>query len=79
MVQCLQAYREYLLGVSTLIPHCVRGDRSGLSMVPPKMHGLWDSAGGFEEQRFFNHPYDWSLCDFLHMWNVYRPRGRGTG
>lgn len=26
-VQCLRAFREHLLGVSTLIPYCARGDR----------------------------------------------------
>lgn len=58
MAQCLQAYREHLLGVSTLIPHCVRGDRSGLSMAPSRNARTLGQLGGFEELRgFFLSPH----------------------
>lgn len=54
MAQCLHAYREHLLGVSTLIPHCVRGDRSGLSMVPPRnARTLGTAQGALKNGGFF--------------------------
>lgn len=70
----LQAYREHLLGVSSLIPHCVRA----LYDASQKCTDFGTVQGALKNGGFY-HPCDWLLYDFLPMWNVRKPRGRGTG